>query len=149
MALGISTQNIKLTYSTTSPVVTDKVLTGLQEVPSMLGKPSKIDVTCLADSVKKSIFGVKDLGDLAFKFVYDNSTADSNFTLLKGLADGKKLATFKVEFPDFITPTTGKGTIFTFDAYVNVETDAVQVDKAIGFTATLALQSAIAVSLPN
>lgn len=147
-ATGISTQGIKITYTTKDATPVTKTLDGLQEVPSMLGKPSKIDVTALADNVKKNIFGVKDLGDLQFKFLYDNSGADSNFALLKALADNKKVVTYKIEFPDKLLPA-GKGTIFSFDAYTNVETDAVQVDKALGFTASLALQSEITVTVPN
>lgn len=139
MALGISTQNVKLGYGTAQAgPFTD--MAGLQEVPAMLGKPSKIDVTCLSDSVKKSIFGIKDLGDLQFKFVYDNSGSTSNFRVLKGYTDNKTLVWFQVSFPD--------GTKFTFSAYVNVETDAAQVDKALGFTCSLALQSEITVTNP-
>lgn len=149
MALGLSTYNIKMSYTTKNETPVTKTVTGLQEVPTMLGKPSKIDVTCLADSVKKNIFGIKDLGDLAFKFIYDNSGVDSNFRLLKGLTDSHELVTFKIEFPDAITPTTGTGTTFTFDAYTNVETDAAQVDKALGFSASLALQSEVSVSNPT
>lgn len=138
MAIGLSTQGIKMTYTAGS--VTDGILSGLQEIPALGGKPSKIDVTCLEDSVKKNIFGVKDLGDLAFKFVYDNGV-EGNFRTLKGLADEKTLTSFAIEFPD--------ETKFTFSAYVNVETDSAAVDKALGFTATLALQSEIAVVNPS
>lgn len=144
-ATGVATVGIKMTYDDGT---TQGTLTGLQEVPAMLGKPSKIDVTCLNDTVKKNIFGVKDLGELAFKFLYDNSEATSNFAVLKGYADAKDIVEFTIEFPDIITPGTGHGTQFTFSAFVNVETDAAQVDKALGFTASFALQTAVAVVAP-
>lgn len=141
MALGLSTIGVKFGYSTTTGAgpYTYTNLTGLQEVPSMLGKPSKIDVTTLADSVKKYVFGVKDLGDLTFKFVYDQT----NFTTIRSWVTGGTLVHFQIEFPD----TKGvHGTQFQFDAYVNIETDSAQVDKALGMTVTLALQSDITVN---
>jgi hypothetical protein len=146
MGLGISTQSAKFGYGT-AQAGPFTALEGVQEIPSLLGKPSKIDVTCLSDTVKKNIFGVKDLGDLQFKMVYDNSGTTSNFRVLKGYADAKTLTWFQIEFPDK-TGAQVKGTLFTFSAYVNVETDAAQVDKALGFTCTLALQSEITVVNP-
>jgi len=113
---------------------------GLLEIPAMGGKPSKIDVTTLADGVKKFIHGVKDLGDLQFKFLYDNSAADSNYRVLKGLEDAGTNEYFQVELPD--------GSTFTFQGYVSTELDSTQVDKAINFTASLALQSEITVGNP-
>lgn len=139
MALGLSTQNTKFGYAT-AQVGPFTALAGVQEIPALGGKPSKIDVTTLSDSVKKNIFGIKDLGDLQFKMVYDNAGPTSNFRVLKGYADSKTLVWFQVEFPDT--------TKFTFSAYVNVETDSAAVDKAIGFTVSLALQSEVAVTNP-
>lgn len=143
-ATGISTQGIKFGYGTAQAGPFTQ-LDGVQEIPSMLGKPSKIDVTALSDAVKKNIFGVKDLGDLQFKMLYDNSVTTSNFRVLKGYADSKTVVWFQIEFPDV---KTTKGTLFTFSAYVNVETDAAQVDKALGITVSLALQSDIIVTNP-
>ena len=44
----------------------------LMEVPEMGGTPEKVDVTTLADASRKYIDGIKDYGDLAFKFLYEN-----------------------------------------------------------------------------
>lgn len=140
MALGLSTIGIKFGYASAQAGPFTQ-LPGLQEVPSMLGKPSKVDVTTLADTVKKYVFGVKDLGDLQFKFVYDQAT----FTTIKGLV-GSTAYWFQVEFPDDPTPGSGNGTRFTFQAYVNIETDSAQIDKALGMTMTLALQSDITIT---
>ncbi|RKD22454.1 Phage tail tube protein, TTP [Caminicella sporogenes DSM 14501] len=113
----------------------------LMEVPELGGDPEKIDVTTLSDKVKKYIPGVKDLGDLAFKFLYDNSTANSNYRVLKGLEENNTLATFKVQYPD--------GTAHEFDAYVSVKMDAAAVNAALTFTATFSLQSDITVTNPS
>lgn len=136
---GLISIGAKIGYSATSGG-TYADIPGLLEIPSIGGKPSKVDVTTLADATKKYIFGVKDLGDLAFKFLYDNEGVSSNYRVLKGIEDAKTLGYFKVELPD--------ETSFAFAAYVSTELDATQVDKAINFTASLALQSEITVVNP-
>lgn len=118
-----------------------KVLEHLMEVPEMGGDPEKVEVTTLSDGVKKYINGVKDLGDLTFKFLYDNETADSNFRVLKGLQDADTAAEFKVEYPD--------GTGHEFKAYVNVKMDAAAVNAAMTFTVGMSLQSDITVTNPT
>ena len=59
----------------------------LMEVPEFGGTPEKIDVTVLSDKTKRYVPGITDLGDLVFKFLYDNSSATANYRVLKGLAD--------------------------------------------------------------
>ncbi|EJW14286.1 phage tail protein [Paenibacillus alvei] len=113
----------------------------LMEVPEMGGDPEKVEVTTLKDGVKKYIPGIRDLGDLAFKFLYDNATAASNYRILRGLQDSNTVATFKVEYPD--------GTGHQFDAYVNVKMDAASVNAAMTFTCSMSLQSDISVTHPT
>lgn len=113
----------------------------LMEVPELGGDPEKIEVTTLKDSVKKYIPGVPDLGDLAFKFLYDNSTTNSNYRVLKGIQDSGKPAAFKVEYPD--------GTSHEFDAYVRVKMDAGPTNAVLTFTATMIMQSDIRTTNPS
>ena len=61
------------------------VLEGLQSTPEMGGDPEKVDVTTLADSMKRYIPGIKDAGDLAFKFLYDNSSENTAYRKLVAL----------------------------------------------------------------
>ena len=136
---GILTKDTKLSYKTAAEG-TFAEIDLLMEVPELGGDPEKLDVTTLADGVKKYIPGVKDLGDLAFKFLYDNSGATSNYRILKGLQDNNTLATFKVEYPD--------GTGHEFDAYASVKMDAAAVNAAMTFTASFSLQSDIEVTNP-
>ncbi|MDD3840760.1 MAG: phage tail tube protein [Clostridia bacterium] len=107
----------------------------LMEVPEIGGDPEKIEVTTLKDKHKKYIPGISDLGDLDFVFLFDNSTETSNYRILKGLQDNKKIATYKVEYPD--------GTGHQFDAYVNVKIAGGEVNAAATFTASMFLQSDI------
>lgn len=113
----------------------------LMEVPEMGGDPEKVDVTTLKDSVKKYIPGIRDLGDLSFKFLYDNSTANSNYRTLRGLQESNKAASFKVTYPD--------GSTHGFDAYVSVKMDSGAVNSALTFTVNMSLQSDITVTNPT
>ncbi len=72
------------------------------EVPEFGGTPEKIDVTTLSDSIKKFVNGVVDMGDLAFKFLYDNSSTTANYRVLRGLQEGGTAAVFKLSYPDGI-----------------------------------------------
>ena len=88
----LSANSTKISYNTGSDdSAVFKELEFLMEVPEFGGAPEKIDVTVLSDKVKKFVPGTVDLGDLVFKFLYDNSSADSSYRVLKGLADAGTL----------------------------------------------------------
>ncbi len=107
----------------------------LMEIPEIGGDPEKIEVTTLSDKNKKYIPGISDLGDLAFVFLYDNSTSTSNYRILKKLQDENKKVSFKLNYPD--------GSGHTFDAYVSVKIGGGGVNAAKTFTASMFLQSDI------
>nr|DAR08325.1 MAG TPA: tail tube protein [Caudoviricetes sp.] len=136
---GISTIDTKLLYKNGG--VSFKEIENLMEVPELGGDPEKIDVTTLADRTKKNIPGVKDLGDLQFKFLYDNSSTDANYRILKGLEDNEEVTSFKVQYPD--------GTAHEFDALVNVKMDAAAVNAPLTFVASFSLQSEIKITNPE
>lgn len=136
---GVTTVETKLNYKA-GEATEFKEIELLMEVPELGGDPEKIDVTTLSDKVKKYMPGVKDLGDLAFKFLYDNSEETSNYRVLKGLEENNSIATYQVMYPD--------GTAHEFDAYVNVKMDAAAVNAALAFTATFSLQSEIKTTSP-
>lgn len=112
----------------------------LMEIPELGGAPEKIDVTTLSDSVKKYIPGIKDYGDLIFKFMYENKDETSNYRVLKGMDDASKTATFKLSYPD--------GTAHQFDAIPSVKLDAGAINGALTFSATMLLQSDISITDP-
>ena len=130
--------NTKIYYKSDAAEYTE--LEYLMEVPEFGGTPEKIDVTVLSDSVKKYIPGIKDVGDLVFKFLYDNTSATSNYRVLKGLADANAVATFKISYPD--------GTDHQFDAVPAVKMDAGSINGALTFSVTMMLQSDITVTNP-
>lgn len=136
---GLSTINTKFLYNTgtvETPVWTE--IPYLMEVPELGGAPEKIDVTVLSDSVKKYIPGIKDFGDLVFKFLYDNSSSTANYRILKGLED--TVTTFQIKYPDM--------SIHKFDAIPAVKMDAGTINGALTFSVTMLLQSGIDVSDP-
>ena len=98
----------------------------LMEVPELGGTPEKIDVTTLSDKAKKYIPGIKDYGDLVFKFLYDK---DKNYNVLSGI---ETAATFVIYYPD--------ETAHQFDAIPSVKLDAGAINGALTFSATMMLQ---------
>lgn len=136
MAQGLLSKGIKFEYSANGTSFTE--INNLQEIPSLGGTPDKVDVTCLADGNKKYINGLVDYGDLAFKFLYDNSSETSNYRVLKSLTG---INHFKITFPD--------NTTFEFTGECSCSLDAASVNAALTFTANIALNSEIEVTNPS
>lgn len=136
---GILTQGIKLSYKKQGS--TYEEILNLQECPDLGGTAEKVDVTVLADGNKKYINGVKDFGDLAFKFLYDNSGATSNYRIVRGLEEAGSVVDWKVTFPD--------NTEFAFSGEVTTSIDGASVNNVITFTANITLNSDITVTNPT
>ena len=136
---GILSKGIKLGYSENGSS-TYKDIPDLQECPQLGGAAEKVEVTVLSDANKRYINGVKDFGELAFKFLYDNSGSTSNYRIIKGLEDGEKVINWQVTFPD--------GTKFAFTGQVSTQIDSAAVNAALTFTATITLNSEITVTNP-
>ena len=136
---GLLTKDITLSYKKDSSS-SYEVLDGLQEVPSLGGTPDKVEVTTLSDGSRRYIKGIKDYGDLTFKFLYQNDTTTSNFRVLRGLEESGKIVEWKVEFPD--------GTGFAFSGECTVAPSDGAVNAAITFNLTISLNSDIVVTNP-
>lgn len=136
---GILTKGIKLSYKKQGS--TYEEILNLQECPDLGGTAEKVDVTVLADGNKKYINGVKDFGDLAFKFLYDNSGDTSNYRIVRGLEEAGSVVDWKVTFPD--------NTEFAFSGEVTTSIDGASVNNAITFTANITLNSDITVTNPT
>lgn len=136
---GILTKGIKLSYKKQGS--TYEEILNLQECPDLGGTAEKVDVTVLADGNKKYINGVKDFGDLAFKFLYDNSGVTSNYRIVRGLEEAGSVVDWKVTFPD--------NTEFAFSGEVTTSIDGASVNNAITFTANITLNSDITVTNPT
>ena len=63
------------------------------------GAPASLETTCMNDRMKHSENGVQDVGNFEIDFQYDNSATDSDFRVLRGLADGQE-HTIKITLPD-------------------------------------------------
>lgn len=136
---GILSKGIKLGYSE-SGTTTYTDIPDLQECPQLGGAAEKVEVTVLSDANKRYINGVKDFGELAFKFLYDNSGETSNYRVIKGLENGEKIINWQVTFPD--------GTKFAFTGQVSTQIESAAVNAALTFTATITLNSEITVTNP-
>lgn len=123
------------------------VIPGLLEVPDIGGTTEKIDVTTLADTSRQYINGIKDYGELTFKFVYDGLCCDkgsdkiSNYHYLYEIFDesGNEPKQWKIEYNG--TPT--RKFSFTFSGYGSLSMDSASVNSALTFTLTIALASDI------
>lgn len=136
---GILTKGITLSYKKTGGTYTE--IANLQECPELGGTAENVEVTTLADGNKKYIKGIKDFGELAFKFLYDNSGAESNYRVVRGLEEAGSIVDWKVTFPD--------NTSFAFSGEVTTAIDSAAVNAALTFTATITLNSDIAVTNPS
>ena len=134
---GILSKGITLSYKKNEVY---EVIPNLQEVPELGGAAEKVDVTTLADGNYKYINGIKDFGDLAFKFLYDNAGETSNYRICRGLEEAGQVVEWKVEFPD--------GTGFKFSGEASTAIDSAAVNAALTFTLNITLNSEIAVTNP-
>lgn len=134
---GILSKGITLSYKKETQFA---VIPDLQEVPDLGGSAEKVDVTTLADGNYKYINGIKDFGDLEFKFLYSNSGTESNYRICRGLEEAGKVVEWKVSFPD--------GTSFEFSGEPSTTIDGQSVNSAITFTLNITLNSDITVSNP-
>lgn len=139
MPTGLLSLGATLSYSASGGTFT--VLSGLQEIPEIGGTPEKVEVTTLADDTKRYINGIKDFGDLAFTFLYDNADATASFRVLQGLEVAGDAIEFKVTYPD--------STEFTFSALPSVTMGGATVNGALTFTLNLALNSSVAIKHPS
>ena len=136
---GILTKGITLSYKKDGSNY--NVIANLQECPELGGTAENVEVTTLADGNKKYIKGIKDFGELAFKFLYDNSGAESNYRIVRGLEEAGNIVEWKVTFPD--------NTTFAFSGEVTTAIDSAAVNAALTFTATITLNSDITVTNPS
>lgn len=117
------------------------LLQDLKEVPELGVEAEKVDNTRLKDEFKHSELGIGDPGDMAYKFVYDNSSENSDYRILRKITNSKEVASYRQTFPD--------GTMHEFDAYSSIKVGGGGVNAAIEFTLTLGLQSDIVVTDPT
>lgn len=130
----------KLGYKASKETATYTDLPGLKEIPDMGTEMEKVDNTCLSDKNKKYENGIGDLGDMVYKFKYDNTTASSPYRILRKLQESGEVVPFQETLQD--------GTTTTFTAQVSVKRTGGGVNGVIDFDATMAVQSELDVVDP-
>lgn len=135
---GVLSKGTRVLYKKGSEYVN---IPDLQEVPEIGGSAEQVEVTTLADGSKRYIKGIVDFGELSFKFLYDNATANSSYRIMRGLQDADAITEFKIELPD--------GTSFAFTASVSTTIDSAGVNAAMTFSAALTLNSAMSITNPS
>ena len=147
----ILSQGITLSIKKADSTGEYAVIPGLLEVPDIGGTTEKIDVTTLADTSRQYINGIKDYGELTFKFLYDGLCCKdgmddvSNYQFLYDLFEGRNAGSkdepksWKIEYKS--TPTRQFN--FTFKGYGSLSMDSASVNSALTFTLTITLASDI------
>lgn len=132
--MAILSKGITLSYKASSSASSFTDLTDLLEIPALGATPEKVDVTTLADGEKHYINGLKDYGDLSFKFNY----AQAQFNTLNALSGDIQ---WQVGLPD---GTDGAiDTVASFTGEPAVALEGVGVGAAMTYTLSIALSSEI------
>ena len=129
----------KLGYKSKNETATYTDLPGLKKIPDWGSDPEKVNNTCLTDAYSQYEMGIGELGDVKYKFKYDNSKADTPYRILKALSDSKEVGFFEETLKD--------GTKTDFSAQVSVKRTG-GVNGVIEFEATMVLQGAPTVTDP-
>lgn len=116
-------------------------LPGLKEVPDIGVEPEKVENTCLTDKNKQYENGIGDLGDMKYKFKYDNSKVDSPYRVLRKAADNGDVLSFKETLKD--------GTTIAYDAQPSVKMTGGGVNGVVEFELTVAVQSDLTYTDPS
>ena len=123
------------------------IVPGLLEVPDFGGSPEKVDVTTLSDANRQYIDGIKDYGDLTFKFVYDSdvtvgeASKVSNYDYLDAMINTANGTNTPIEWKITYKGDKGKNFGFKFNGYGSLTMDAMSVNSALTFTLTIAVSS--------
>lgn len=75
---GLASIGIEVTVNSTE-------LNYVTDIGDIGGTPSDLDATCLKDSMKKNVPGVQDTKAFEVTYLFDNSAADSDYRVLRGL----------------------------------------------------------------
>mgnify|MGYP003296182050 CR=1 FL=1 len=144
---GILSSRVKFSFgeNVSSGTRTYTQIFGLQSVPSLGGDVDKVETTCLENLSRTYINGLRDYGDLTFKFLY-NSGDGENYKTLQGLSGVSGV--IKLEIPDDNLDTPASYTAFYIPCQMTVSLDAFDINTALTFTVSAALNGDIANTEP-
>ena len=116
-------------------------LPGLKEIPDCGVEPEKVENTCLTDKNKQYENGIGDLGEMVYKFKYDNTNENSPYRVLRKAQEAGKVLSFQERLKD--------GTTTEFDAQVAVKRTGGGVNGVIECDVTMSVQSDLVVTDPT
>lgn len=131
---GLSTIGLKVTVNSTE-------LNFVTEIGDIGGKPSTLDATSLKDAMKKNVPGVQDTSEFEVTYLFDNSDAQSDYRVIKGLQDAKNIVPVSVQFPD--------GTKYATTGYITTIVSGAKVDELLSAKMYVSLQSDWTVTNPT
>ena len=115
-----------------------KELPGLKEIPDCGVEPEKVENTGLNDKNKQYENGIGDLGDMTYKFKYENGAATSAYRILRKAQESGKVLSFKETLKD--------GTTTEYDAEVSVKRTGGGVNGVVEVDAKMTLCSDLTVT---
>ena len=138
----VGTMGTKLEYSTNNGTTWIRVY-GLASTPDIGGDPNKIDTTTLDNTVSEtSILGLQPAAEMSYEFnVQVLNDANANLRLIKGLADAKTNAKWKL--------TKASGIKFEYEAVPSISYSADEQGNVEKFTMYHDLKSDITITLPT
>jgi hypothetical protein len=136
------TNGAKLEYKEKSDAAgTYKELPGLKEIPDCGVEPEKVENTGLNDKNKQYENGIGDLGDMTYKFKYENGAATSAYRILRKAQESDKVLSFKETLKD--------GTTTEYDAEVSVKRTGGGVNGVVEVEAKMTICSDLKVTDPS
>lgn len=137
---GILSKDIKLYYKASSSGTYTQIR-NLQESPDIGGAANQVDVTTLENESYVYINGLRENSEMTFVFLYDNTSATSNYAVCRGIEETGKSHYWKVELPDETT--------FEFTGQASTTIVGQGVNSAIQFNLTINRDSDITVTMPD
>ena len=114
-----------------------KELPGLKEIPDC----EKVENTGLNDKNKQYENGIGDLGDMTYKFKYENKSATSTYRVLRQAQENGDVLSFKETLSD--------GTTTEYDAEVSVKRTGGGVNGVVEVEAKMTICSDLKVTDPS
>lgn len=108
-------------------------LPGLKEVPDMGIEKERVENTALVAKNKQYEYGIGDLGELTYKFKYENGSATSPYRVMRKYADDNTTLDFE--------ETMNDGTKTQFSGQVSVKRTGGAVNAAVEFELKIAVSS--------
>lgn len=118
-----------------------KELPGLKEIPDCGIEPEKVENTGLNDKNKQYESGIGDLGDMTYKFKYENGAATSAYRVLRKAQEDGDVLSFKETLKD--------GTTTEYDAEVSVKRTGGGVNGVVEVEAKMTICSDLKVTDPS